>query len=92
MLGRAYYFLGDYEQARVNLEQALARNAGNLEARVYLVAVLGQLGEREEAAWQADEVKAIEPAFTVRRWLSTYPMTNPRQGDRLVQALQAFGL
>ena len=92
LLGRAYYFLGDYEQARVNLEQALARNADNVEARVYLAAVLGQLGDREGAAWQADEIRVIEPTFSVSRWLSTYPMTDKRQEARLAQALLAFGL
>lgn len=92
LLGRAYYFLGDHEQARVNLEQALARNADNVEARVYLAAVLGQLGDHEGAAWQADEIRAVEPAFSVSRWLSTYPMTDARQGERLAQALRPFGL
>jgi len=92
LLGRAYYFLDDYEQARVNLEHALARNADNVEARVYLVAVLGRLGDREGAAWQADEIRVIEPTFSVSRWLSTYPMKDKRQEARLAEALLAFGL
>jgi tetratricopeptide (TPR) repeat protein len=92
LLGRAYYFLDDYEQARVNLEHALARNADNVEARIYLVAVLGQLGDREGAAWQADEIRVIEPTFSVSRWLSTYPMKDKQQDARLAQALIAFGL
>jgi DNA-binding winged helix-turn-helix (wHTH) protein/TolB-like protein/Flp pilus assembly protein TadD len=92
LLGRAYYFLGDHEQARVNLEQALARNADNVEARVYLAAVLGQLGDREGAAWQADEIRIIEPGFSVSRWLATYPMTDRQQRERLAQALLPFGL
>lgn len=87
LLGRALYFLDEYEQARVNLEQALARNAENVEARVYLAAVLGQLGDREGAAWQADEIRAVEPDFSVNRWLATYPMTDKRQAERLAQAL-----
>jgi len=92
LLGRAYYFLGDHEQARVNLDQTLARNAENLEARLYLAAVLDQLGDREGAAWQADEIRVIEPAFSVNRWLATYPMTDKGQKERLVQALSPFGL
>ena len=86
------YFLGDYEQARVNLEQALARNAVNVEARIYLAAVLGQLGDRESAAWQAEELRVVEPNFSVSRWLATYPMTDKRQRERLAQALVPFGL
>jgi DNA-binding winged helix-turn-helix (wHTH) protein/TolB-like protein/Tfp pilus assembly protein PilF len=92
LLGRAYYFLGDLEQARVNLDQALTRNAENLEARVYLAAVLGQLGDRPSATWQADEIRAIEPNFSVQRWLATYPMTDALQKEKLVRALRPLGL
>lgn len=92
LLGRALYFLGDYEQARINLEQALARNADNVEARVYLAAVLSHLGDRTGAAWQADEIRVVEPNFSAHRWLATYPMTDEAQKERLVQALLRLGL
>ncbi len=92
LLGRALYFLGDLEQARVNLEQALSRNPDNVEAPVYLAAVLGQLGDREGAAWQADEIRVVEPTFSANRWLAAYPMTDKRQKDRLAQALLPLGL
>lgn len=91
LLGRALYFLGEHEQARVNLELALARNADNVEARVYLAAVLGQLGDREGVAWQADEIRAAEPNFSADRWLATYPMTDERQKEGLAQALLPLG-
>jgi len=92
LLGRALYFVGDHEQARVNLEQALARNAENVEARIYLAATLHALGDRAGAGWQADEIRVIEPAFSAGRWLATYPMTDRRQQERLEQALRQFGL
>ena len=92
LLGRALYFLDEHEQARVNLEQALARNAENVEARVYLAAVLGQFGDQEGASWQAHEIRAVEPNFSANRWLATYPMTDKRQKERLAQALLPFGL
>jgi DNA-binding winged helix-turn-helix (wHTH) protein/TolB-like protein/cytochrome c-type biogenesis protein CcmH/NrfG len=92
LLGRALYFTGEVEQARVNLEQTLARNAQNIEARVYLAAVLDQLGDRDGAAWQTQEVRAIEPNFSASRWLATYPMTDGRQKERLAQALLPLGL
>lgn len=91
LLGRTYYFLGDLEQARVNLDQALTRNAQNLEARLYLAAVLDQLGDRPAATWQVDEIHAIEPNFDVDRWLATYPMTDARQKEKLVLALRPLG-
>jgi DNA-binding winged helix-turn-helix (wHTH) protein/TolB-like protein/cytochrome c-type biogenesis protein CcmH/NrfG len=92
LLGRALYFVGDHEQARVNLEQALARNADNVEARIYMALVLAQLGDRGAAQWQADEIRVVEPDFSATRWLATYPMTDKRQKERLVQALVPLGL
>src|SRR6202008_3249393 len=38
VLGRAYFFVGDLEQADVNLEEALKRNPEYLETHVYLAA------------------------------------------------------
>ncbi len=92
LLGRALYFVGEYEQARVNLEQALTRNAENVEARLFLAAVLGHIGDTEGASWQAQEIRAVEPGFSANRWLATYPMTDKRQKERLAQALLPFGL
>ena len=92
LLGRAYYFLGDGEQARVNLEHALLRNSENLEARIYLVAAHGLVGARDAAEWQVSEIRTLEPAFNVRTWLASYPMTHAGQKERLVKSLQEIGL
>ena len=92
VLGRAYYFLGDSEQARVNLDHALLRNSENLEARIYLAAVHWSAGDRDAAEWQANEIRTLEPAFTVHNWLASYPLTDPRQKEQLVKAMQELGL
>ena len=92
LLGRAYYFLGDSEQARVNLDHALLRNSENLEARIYLAAVHRLAGERDAAEWQVNEIRTLEPAFKVRNWLASYPLTDPGQKERLVKSLQEMGL
>ncbi len=92
LLGRAYYFLGDTEQAKVNLDQALTRNAEDLEARIYLAAVHALAGEPEAAHWQANEVRALEPNFDAQAWLATYPMTDTRQKERLIASLRGAGL
>ena len=92
ILGRAYLFLGDLELARVNLEQALSRNPENLEAHIYLAAVLVSTGEKAAAAWKADEIRALQPGFTSGKWLATYPMTDTAQKAKLVQALRQVGL
>lgn len=92
LLGRAYYFLADSEQARVNLEHALLRNSENLEARIYLAAAHSLAGERDAAAWQVNEIRTLEPAFDVKNWLASYPMTDAAQKERLVQSLHQLGL
>src|SRR4029434_1335290 len=46
LLGRAYLFLGDLEQARVNLEHALSRNPANLESHVYMAALHVTAGDK----------------------------------------------
>jgi DNA-binding winged helix-turn-helix (wHTH) protein/TolB-like protein/Tfp pilus assembly protein PilF len=90
-LGRAYLALGDLEQSRVNLEQALARNAVNLEAHVYLAALHVRAGDKAAAAWEAEEIRALQPGFSSRTWLETYPLTDDTQKKMLVQALASLG-
>lgn len=92
LLGRAYYFLGNSELARINLEQTLLRNAENLEARIYLAASHGLARQREAAVWQADEIRMLEPRFSAQHWLASYPLTDAGQRERLLGALQEIGL
>jgi tetratricopeptide (TPR) repeat protein len=92
LLGRAYFFLGDWEQARINLHEALARNPSNLEARVYRAAVLESSGDHDGAAWEAEEIFALDANFMARDWLKTYPMTDPHQAVQLLSVLKNLGL
>ena len=91
ILGRAYFGLGDMEQARIHLERAMLRNPVNLETRVYATAVLAALGQRERAAWEAEEIRALQPGFSLRTWLATHPLRDKNTQARLTQALAAFG-
>jgi len=90
-LGRAYVFLGDLEQARVNLEHALSRNPVNLETHVYMAALHVTAGDKAAAAWEAEEIRALQPGFSSRGWLETYPMTDAAQKAKLVKALRELG-
>jgi adenylate cyclase len=91
-LGRAYFFLGDVEQASINFRETLSRNAAYLEARVYLAATLALAGDRNGARWEAEEVRVLEPAFSASKWLQTYPMTDARQKRQLGALLEQLGL
>ena len=90
-LGRAYLFLGDLEQARVNLEHALSRNFANPEAHAYMAALHVTAGDKAAAAWEAEEIRVLQPGFSTRGWLETYPMTDTAQKAKLVKALGELG-
>ncbi len=87
LLGRAYFFLQDWQQALINLGEALERNPANLETRLYLTAVSASMGDHEAAAWQRDEILTLQPDFDVGNWLKTYPMTDTGQRQQLLNAL-----
>jgi TolB-like protein/DNA-binding winged helix-turn-helix (wHTH) protein len=92
VLGRAYFFLGNLEQARINLDEASKRNSEYLETHIYLAALKAASGDALSAAWEADQIRALEPAFSAKRWLDNYPMTDNGQKTKLLQALEPLRL
>jgi TolB-like protein/Flp pilus assembly protein TadD len=92
LLGRAYFFLNDYDQARINLAEALARNAANLEAHVYLAAVMAKQNDAAGASWEAEEIRALQPDFQVSTWMGTYPLSGAALRKSLAEPLQSIGL
>jgi len=87
LLGRAYLLMGDTEQAAINLRAAAMRNPADVETRLFLAAALVASGDEAAARWEADEVRALDPRFTVARWLEAYPMTSGEQKERLAALL-----
>lgn len=92
ILGRAYLYDNDVEQALINLRQATARNPIDLEARVHLAAALAASGDVAAARWEAAEVSAIVPGFSTSGWLDTYPLVDPRYRQRLATLMAEAGL
>ncbi len=91
VLGRAF-FLGDLEQAHINLEESLKRNPAYTETHVYAAALKILQGDKSSAAWEADQIRALDPAFSAQRWLENYPMTDDAQKAKLLRALGQLGL
>jgi DNA-binding winged helix-turn-helix (wHTH) protein/TolB-like protein/cytochrome c-type biogenesis protein CcmH/NrfG len=92
LLGRAYLFDDDVEQALVNLRAAAQRNPLDVETRVFLAAALVAGNDVAGARWEADEVRALRPSFSARAWLETYPMTSRPQRERLLALLDRVQL
>ena len=92
VLGRAYFFLGNLEQARINLAEASKRNPEYLETHIYLAVLEVASADLPSAEWEADQIRALEPAFSAKRWLDNYPMTDKGQKAKLLRALDTLGL
>jgi TolB-like protein/cytochrome c-type biogenesis protein CcmH/NrfG len=92
LLGRAYLFENDAQQALINLREAVARNPDDVETRVFLTAALVAHDERPAAEWEADQILVRHEGFSLRAWLQTYPMTSARQQERLAQLVSSVGL
>jgi DNA-binding winged helix-turn-helix (wHTH) protein/TolB-like protein/Tfp pilus assembly protein PilF len=92
LLGRAYLFENDIEQALINLRAASMRNPVDIETRIYLAAALAASGDAVAAGWEADEIRSLQPGFSVSRWLHTYPATAAPQIERLAALLAGAGL
>lgn len=91
LLGRAYLFLGDLEQARVNLQHALGRNPEFIDARVYLAVAQLAAGNKAAAAWEAEEIRNLQPGFGAQRWLETNPTPEGALKTKLLGALGELG-
>lgn len=92
LLGRAYLFQDDVEQALFNLRQAYRRNPDDLETRLFLAAALAAHGEPGEAQWEADQIRTLEPGFSVQRWLASYPLSSTPLEQKLARLLAQAGL
>jgi DNA-binding winged helix-turn-helix (wHTH) protein/TolB-like protein/cytochrome c-type biogenesis protein CcmH/NrfG len=92
LIGRAYFFENDVEQAIFNLRQAHARNPDNLECRLFLIAALMAHGEGGEGEWEAEQIRTLEPGFSALAWLGTYPLTSGSHQKNLLALLAKAGL
>lgn len=92
LLGRAYFYLQDWEQAVINLNEALERNPASLEAHIYLAATMESSGAHQDALWEAVEIRGLQAGFDAAAWLETYPMTDRDQVENLRSVLARLGL
>ncbi len=92
ILGRAYLYDNDTEQALINLREAAARNPSDMETRIHLAAASIAAGDRAAAEWEAQEIRAMHSGFDARMWLQNYPMSSEPYRRRLADLLAQAGL
>jgi tetratricopeptide (TPR) repeat protein len=92
VLGRAHFFLGDDVQAIANLRLAETLNPAHLETHVYLAAALQRHGDTPGATWQAEEIRALAPAFSLQPWLELSLLADTHERTVLADNLQPLRL
>ena len=57
-----------------------------------LIAALGHLGQREEAAPYVQKLLALEPHFTIEHFIRTYPLARQEDRKNYARGLELAGV
>lgn len=91
-LGRAYYTLGQYDEAIVQLEAAKARNPNAIPIRLILAASYMRKGREDDAQWEIEEVQTINPQETLSQFATSFANNHKESLQRLLHDLRLAGL
>jgi TolB-like protein/DNA-binding winged helix-turn-helix (wHTH) protein/Tfp pilus assembly protein PilF len=90
--GVLHYSLGDYPRAIADLEPAIPMNPTYQMLRLWLAAAYAGSGRVEEAQWEAAELMALNPGFTLEHVKTVFPIRDPAYRERLITDLRKAGL
>jgi TolB-like protein/DNA-binding winged helix-turn-helix (wHTH) protein/Tfp pilus assembly protein PilF len=91
-LGQAYFVLRQYDEALAAFQQGIASNPASERLHVWLAASYAQSGDLERAAWEADQILASNPDFSVARMEQAFPFKDPADIRHFVDGLRLAGL
>jgi adenylate cyclase len=90
--GLALYMLKRYPEAVQSLRECAWRLPNFRIGHLWLAAAYAQAGQLVEARGEADQVRRIEPGFTIDRWKRTAAYKNPEDAEHLFDGLRKAGL
>ena len=88
----AYTFKHDYERAVAVGRRVVTANPGFINGYKPLIASLGHLGRREEAAPYVEKLMSLEPDFTIEKFRKAYPFKQPQDRDTYCKGLRLAGI
>jgi adenylate cyclase len=91
LLGFAYYLLGRYADALVQLQTAAPRAPNHGHCRRYLAATYAQLDQLDKAKEEAAEALRIDPWFTIEQAIFAKICKRPEDGQRFTDGLRKAG-
>ena len=87
-LGRAHYFMRNYEQALTYLEQAYQGNPSYIDTIYYMAATYVNLQRYDEAAWMILEAERTSPDHDLQTWIDVIPIIDERFKTRLLNDIK----
>jgi TolB-like protein/class 3 adenylate cyclase/Flp pilus assembly protein TadD len=96
-LGKAQFFMGQYDEAATTLEEVKQRFPDYDWAFFYLAATYGHLGREQEAksaikAFNERIVKAGSKPIPSLQWINTIPFKERKDAERLREGLRTAGV
>ncbi|MDH5649460.1 MAG: winged helix-turn-helix domain-containing protein [Gammaproteobacteria bacterium] len=91
-LGRAYYILGRYDEAVKNLLEALNRNELAVNPRMFLIASYMAMGRKDDAQWEAEQMRITSPETTISHLEKNYPIADSGLQKRFLDHLRKAGM
>jgi DNA-binding SARP family transcriptional activator/TolB-like protein len=88
----AYMFKRDYERAAVVGRRVVKANPEFINGYKPLIASLGHLGRRDEAAPYIQKLLSLEPDFTIEKFRKSYPFKRPEDCDNYCKGLRLAGI
>ena len=90
-LGQAYFILGQYQEAIDAFMKGLASNPSSERLRVWLAAAYARAGREDDARWEAEQVLAQNPEFSLERIKQAFPFKDPADLEHFLGALRIAG-
>ena len=91
-LGCAYYFLGDYEAAIIELEKAQDRNQNVVPIKLFLAASYVKANRQDDAEWTIGELQVLSPSSTISHTDKTIPFAQAKIKRVFLDDLRKAGL
>jgi adenylate cyclase len=91
-LGTAYFVARDYATAAKMFKDRIAANPHTDLSRAFLASTLGHLGRAEEARRVWQELKDINPRYSLKEHVDRLAFKDPADAEKVVEGVRKAGL
>lgn len=91
-LGQAYFILRNYDDAITSLQAGIESNPASERLHIWLAATYAQAGMVEDAKWEAEQVRMLNPDFSAPAMARVFPFKDPADRDHFIEGLRKASL